>query len=88
VARLLHTVAQRLRKHTRRLGAFHAWNKCLNHLLALARAHQVCARTCKLAITQVRIRYRTIKHVWHVHHHLLFSLCQLADPTQMLASKV
>jgi acyl-CoA oxidase len=40
VARLLHTVAQRLRKHTRRLGAFHAWNKCLNHLLALARAHQ------------------------------------------------
>ena len=42
VARLLHTAAQRLRKHTRRLGAFHAWNKCLNHLLALARAHQVC----------------------------------------------
>lgn len=40
VARLLHTVAQRLRKHTRRVGAFHAWNKCLNHLLALARAHQ------------------------------------------------
>jgi len=41
VARLLHTVAQRLRKHTRQLGAFHAWNKCLNHLLALATAHQV-----------------------------------------------
>ena len=38
-ARLLRTVAQRLRKHTPRLGAFQAWNKCLNHLLALARAH-------------------------------------------------
>ena len=32
-------MAQRLRKHTPRLGAFQAWNKCLNHLLALARAH-------------------------------------------------
>lgn len=29
----------RLRKHTRKLGAFQAWNKCLNHLLELARAH-------------------------------------------------
>ena len=38
-ARLLHTVAMRLRKHTRKLGAFQAWNKCLNHLLELARAH-------------------------------------------------
>lgn len=40
VARLLHTVALRLRKHTKRLGSFHAWNRCLNHLLALAKAHQ------------------------------------------------
>lgn len=39
MARLLHTVAQRLRKHTKALGAFAAWNKCLGHLLALARAH-------------------------------------------------
>lgn len=38
-AKLLHTVAQRLRKHTARHGAFQAWNRCLNHLLALARAH-------------------------------------------------
>ncbi|KAK9811518.1 hypothetical protein WJX72_005162 [[Myrmecia] bisecta] len=38
-ARLLHTAALRLRKHTRRLGSFHAWNKCLPHLLALSRAH-------------------------------------------------
>ena len=37
--RLLYTVALRLRKHTRRVGAFHAWNKCLAHLLTLARAH-------------------------------------------------
>lgn len=39
VARLLHTVAARLQKQTRRLGSFHAWNTCLNHLLALANAH-------------------------------------------------
>ena len=32
-------MAARLRKHTARLGAFHAWNKCLNHLLDLANAH-------------------------------------------------
>jgi acyl-CoA oxidase len=29
----------RLQKHTPRLGAFAAWNKCLSHLLALATAH-------------------------------------------------
>ena len=39
MARLLHTAALRLRKHTQRSGAFQAWNKCLGHLLALARAH-------------------------------------------------
>ena len=39
MARLLHTVALRLRKHTQRKGAFQAWNRCLGHLLALARAH-------------------------------------------------
>lgn len=38
-ARLLQTAALRLRKHTARLGAFHAWNKCLSHLLLLAKAH-------------------------------------------------
>ena len=38
-ARLLHTVALRLRKHTQRKGAFQAWNRCLGHLLALAKAH-------------------------------------------------
>lgn len=38
-ARLLQTVAARLQRHTRRIGAFHAWNKCLSHLLLLARAH-------------------------------------------------
>ena len=37
--RLLFTLAQRLNKHTGRLGQFHAWNKCLSHILALARAH-------------------------------------------------
>jgi len=38
-ARLLHTLAARLRKHSRRSGEFHVWNKCLLHVLALARAH-------------------------------------------------
>ena len=38
-ARLLQTVAQRLQKHTARVGAFDAWNRCLSHLLALATAH-------------------------------------------------
>lgn len=37
--KLLFTLAQRLRKHTAQLGAFEAWNKCLSHVLALARAH-------------------------------------------------
>ena len=38
-ARLLHTVALRLRKHTRAQGQFQAWNICLPHLLALANSH-------------------------------------------------
>lgn len=38
-ARLLHTLAARLRKHSRKHGEFYAWNKCLLHVLALARAH-------------------------------------------------
>lgn len=37
--RLLHTLAARLRKHSRRHGEFYAWNKCLLHVLALSRAH-------------------------------------------------
>jgi acyl-CoA oxidase len=32
-ARLLHTLATRLRKHSRRSGEFAAWNKCLLHVL-------------------------------------------------------
>ena len=38
-ARLLQTVALRLRKHTATKGAFDAWNVCLDHLLSLSRAH-------------------------------------------------
>ncbi|KAG6547563.1 hypothetical protein Mapa_011012 [Marchantia paleacea] len=38
-ARLLHTVSLRLRKHSKRFGAFGAWNRCLNHLLTLAESH-------------------------------------------------
>ncbi|EIE21705.1 long-chain acyl-CoA oxidase [Coccomyxa subellipsoidea C-169] len=37
--KLLFTLAQRLSKHTRRMGQFQAWNKCLSHILTLARAH-------------------------------------------------
>jgi acyl-CoA oxidase len=46
-ARLLHSLAARLRKHTARnkrkygdsAAGFHAWNTCLLHVLALSRAH-------------------------------------------------
>lgn len=38
-ARMLFTLSLRLRKHGQRLGAFHAWNTCLNHVLDLANAY-------------------------------------------------
>ncbi|XP_043696790.1 acyl-coenzyme A oxidase, peroxisomal [Telopea speciosissima] len=38
-SRLLHSVALRLRKHSKTLGGFGAWNRCLNHLLTLAESH-------------------------------------------------
>ncbi|KAG6657534.1 acyl-coenzyme A oxidase 2, peroxisomal [Carya illinoinensis] len=38
-SRLLHSVAVRLNKHTKTLGNFGAWNRCLNHLLTLAESH-------------------------------------------------
>lgn len=38
-ARMLFTLSLRLRKHSSRLGSFHAWNKCLAHILALGNAY-------------------------------------------------
>ncbi|KAF1876241.1 hypothetical protein Lal_00006872 [Lupinus albus] len=38
-SRLLQSVAVRLRKHSKSLGSFGAWNRCLNHLLTLAESH-------------------------------------------------
>jgi acyl-CoA oxidase len=38
-SRLLQSVAVRLRKHTKTLGSFGAWNRCLNHILTLAESH-------------------------------------------------
>ncbi|MFQ6645143.1 hypothetical protein Gotur_019133 [Gossypium turneri] len=38
-SRLLQSVAARLRKHSKTLGTFGAWNRCLNHLLLLAESH-------------------------------------------------
>ncbi|GMJ08676.1 acyl-CoA oxidase 2 [Hibiscus trionum] len=38
-SRLLQSVAGRLRKHSKTLGSFGAWNRCLNHLLTLAESH-------------------------------------------------
>ncbi|GAX78643.1 hypothetical protein CEUSTIGMA_g6081.t1 [Chlamydomonas eustigma] len=38
-ARTLFTLSLRLRKHRAKLGAFHAWNQCLNHTLNLANAY-------------------------------------------------
>ncbi|XP_078440912.1 acyl-CoA oxidase 2 [Wolffia australiana] len=38
-SRLLQTAAMRLHKHTKTLGNFGGWNRCLNHLLTLAESH-------------------------------------------------
>ncbi|KAF2284069.1 hypothetical protein GH714_018777 [Hevea brasiliensis] len=38
-SRLLQSVAVRLHKHSKTLGGFGAWNRCLNHLLTLAESH-------------------------------------------------
>ncbi|KAJ8428452.1 hypothetical protein Cgig2_024113 [Carnegiea gigantea] len=38
-SRLLQSAAMRLRKHSKTLGSFSAWNRCLNHLLTLAESH-------------------------------------------------
>lgn len=38
-SRLLQSVAARLQKHSKTLGGFGAWNRCLNHLLTLAESH-------------------------------------------------
>lgn len=38
-SRLLQSVAVRLSKHSKTLGGFGAWNRCLNHLLTLAESH-------------------------------------------------
>ncbi|KAG5611597.1 hypothetical protein H5410_022878 [Solanum commersonii] len=38
-SRLLQSVAIRLQKHSKTLGGFGAWNRCLNHLLTLAESH-------------------------------------------------
>ncbi|RAL43982.1 unnamed protein product [Cuscuta campestris] len=38
-SRLLQSVAVRLQKHSKTLGGFGAWNRCLNHLLTLAESH-------------------------------------------------
>lgn len=38
-SRLLQSAAVRLRKHSKTLGGFGAWNRCLNHILTLAESH-------------------------------------------------
>ncbi|KAF5749818.1 acyl-coenzyme A oxidase 2 peroxisomal [Tripterygium wilfordii] len=38
-SRLLQSLAVRLRKHSKTLGAFGAWNRCLNHVITLAESH-------------------------------------------------
>eukprot|EP00879_Flechtneria_rotunda_P009242 GHRR01009675.1.p1 GENE.GHRR01009675.1~~GHRR01009675.1.p1 ORF type:complete len:185 (+),score=40.07 GHRR01009675.1:983-1537(+) len=39
VARMLFTLQLRLRSQRTKLGDFYAWNSCLSHILALAKAH-------------------------------------------------
>ncbi|XP_051114816.1 acyl-coenzyme A oxidase 2, peroxisomal [Andrographis paniculata] len=38
-SRLLQSAAVRLQKHSKTLGGFGAWNRCLNHILTLAESH-------------------------------------------------
>ncbi|KAK9670463.1 hypothetical protein RND81_13G203800 [Saponaria officinalis] len=38
-SKLLQSAAARLSKHSKTLGSFGAWNRCLNHLLTLAESH-------------------------------------------------
>ncbi|KAL9229724.1 hypothetical protein vseg_005160 [Gypsophila vaccaria] len=38
-SKLLQSAAARLNKHSKTLGGFGAWNRCLNHLLTLAESH-------------------------------------------------
>lgn len=38
-ARMLFTLTMRLRQYTPKLGSFHAWNKCLNHIINLANSY-------------------------------------------------
>ncbi|KAE8718540.1 Acyl-coenzyme A oxidase 2, peroxisomal [Hibiscus syriacus] len=38
-SRLLQSAAARLQKHSKTLGSFGAWNRCLNHLITLAESH-------------------------------------------------
>eukprot|EP01026_Neomeris_dumetosa_P052302 TRINITY_DN4623_c0_g1_i3.p1 TRINITY_DN4623_c0_g1~~TRINITY_DN4623_c0_g1_i3.p1 ORF type:complete len:734 (+),score=93.16 TRINITY_DN4623_c0_g1_i3:79-2202(+) len=38
-AKLIHSVASRLRHHSRSMGQFQAWNECLPHLLNVVNAH-------------------------------------------------
>ncbi|KAE8696238.1 Acyl-coenzyme A oxidase 2, peroxisomal [Hibiscus syriacus] len=38
-SKLLQSAAARLRKHSKTLGSFGAWNRCQNHLLTLAESH-------------------------------------------------
>jgi hypothetical protein len=55
-ARTLFTLSLRLSKHRAKLGAFHAWNQCLNHTLNLANAYiESVIYKCFLKAVEVRL---------------------------------
>ena len=78
----------RLRKHTRKLGAFQAWNKCLNHLLELARAHVEAvmltnmldgANKCEDLDARKSIKVRHSLHMWFALLLSVFSPSGLSE---------
>lgn len=73
-SRLLQSAAVRLRKHTKTLGGFGAWNRCLNHLLTLAESHIESVILAQF-IEAVQ-RFLTFQHLQllHTYYFLFLSL--------------
>ncbi|KAJ6802424.1 acyl-coenzyme A oxidase 2, peroxisomal [Iris pallida] len=77
-SRLLQSVAVRLSKHSKTLGGFGAWNRCLNHLLTLAESHiesvilakfiesvQSCPDTSTKAVLKLVCDLYALDRIWN-----------------------
>lgn len=85
-SRLLHSVAMRLNKHSKTLGSFGAWNRCLNHLLTLAESHIESVILAKFIEAVKRfilciplISYRYFSSSWFCVIVLSSLLCYFTD---------